>query len=259
VTRILVIYGTTDGQTARIAHALGDTLRAQDADVDVFDARWTCPSADKYDAVIVAASVHAGGYQRAVRRWVRAHAHALDGKPSAFVSVCLAVLQPEPAVQRELTAIIDRFCASTGWHPTMTKHVAGALLYTRYNWIKRWAMVRIVRKAGGDTDTKRDYEYTDWEDLRMFAEQFARSVRDRVPPAVRDRVRASIAAAVALLVIAPNAWSQTVVARRVARGHDAGGLCWGGINFYRHGRDGGCGTRLGDDAALHAGGPRDLA
>jgi menaquinone-dependent protoporphyrinogen oxidase len=212
VPRILVLYGTTDGQTARIARALGDTLRSQDGDVDVFDARSTCPSPDGYDAVIVAASVHAGGYQRAVRQWVRAHAHALNGKPSAFVSVCLAVLQREPAVQQELTAIVDRFFAATGWHPTMTKNVAGALLYTRYNWMKRWAMLRIVRKAGGDTDTSRDYEYTDWEDLRMFAEQFGRLVCERGHESVHDRVRAAIAAAVALLVIVPNVWGQTIVA-----------------------------------------------
>jgi menaquinone-dependent protoporphyrinogen oxidase len=40
-------------------------------------------------------------------------------------------------------------------------------------------MVRIVRKAGGDTDTSRDYEYTDWTDLRAFAEKFARSLPAR--------------------------------------------------------------------------------
>jgi menaquinone-dependent protoporphyrinogen oxidase len=33
-------------------------------------------------------------------------------------------------------------------------------------------MKRIVAKAGGETDTARDYEDTDWQDLRTFAEQF---------------------------------------------------------------------------------------
>jgi menaquinone-dependent protoporphyrinogen oxidase len=86
------------------------------------------------------------------------------------------VLQHEPKVERELAVIVDRFGRSTGWHPPITKHVAGALRYSRYNWLKRWAMVRIVRKAGGDIDTSRDYEYTDWADLRAFAEEFARSL-----------------------------------------------------------------------------------
>jgi menaquinone-dependent protoporphyrinogen oxidase len=176
--RILVLYGTTDGQTAKIARYLGDTLREQGAEVDIIDARTASPHPDKYTAIVVAASVHAGGYQRAVRRWARAHAPELNEKPTAFVSVCLAVLQREPKVQQELAAIIDRFLASTRWRPMMTKIVAGALPYTRYNWIKKWVMVRIVRKAGGDTDTRRDYEYTDWIDLRAFAEQFGRFARE---------------------------------------------------------------------------------
>jgi menaquinone-dependent protoporphyrinogen oxidase len=53
------------------------------------------------------------------------------------------------------------------------KVVAGALPYTRYNRLTRWAMKRIVTKAHGDTDTSRDYEYTDWNDVRQFARDFA--------------------------------------------------------------------------------------
>src|SRR6185295_9593710 len=169
MSRILVIYGTTEGQTGKVARFVGDTLRAAGISTDVIDARTTCPSPDGYDAVIVAASVHAGGYQRAVRRWVQAEAERLNAKPTAFVSVCLGVLQHEPKVDAELAAIIDRFRTMTGWRPGITKAVAGALPYSRYNWLKRWVMVRIVRKAGGDTDTSRDYEYTDWADVRSFA------------------------------------------------------------------------------------------
>ena len=179
MSRILVIYGTTEGQTAKVARFLGDALRTAGVFTDVVDARDASPSPEGYDGVIVAASVHARGYQRAVRRWVRAWAAQLNEKPTAFISVCLAVLQREPKVQQELATIIDRFFASTGWNPSLTKSVAGALPYSRYNWLKRWAMVRIVRKAGGDTDTTRDYEYTDWADLRAFAEEFVLLIHGR--------------------------------------------------------------------------------
>jgi menaquinone-dependent protoporphyrinogen oxidase len=180
---ILVLYGTTEGQTAKIGRFLGDALRAEGVLADVRDARTAAPAPDGYDAVIVAGSVHAGGYQRSVRRWVREHAHVLNEKPTAFVSVCLGVLQREPKVQQELAAILSRFFALTGWRATVTRTVAGALPYSRYNWVKRWAMVRIVRKAGGDTDTSRDYEYTDWADLRGFAKDFLRVVRGRTATA----------------------------------------------------------------------------
>ena len=58
--------------------------------------------------------------------------------------------------------------------PAITKRVAGALPYTKYNLFMRWIMKRIVKKQGGDTDTSRDYDYTDWDDLRQFAAEFGR-------------------------------------------------------------------------------------
>lgn len=172
--RILILYGTTDGHTGKIAQRLGGMLQILGAHVDVVDAGGGVPVPGPHDyaGVIVAASVQAGGYQRGVGRWVSANAEALRSKPSAFLSVCLGVLQNDPGVQREVAAIVDRFLSRLSWKPSLTKTVAGALLYTRYNWLKRWVMVRITRKAGGATDTSRDYEYTDWEDLRAFAAAF---------------------------------------------------------------------------------------
>jgi menaquinone-dependent protoporphyrinogen oxidase len=176
MSRILVLYGTTHGHTAKVARSLAETLRSQGAAVDVHYARSVDRRPDEYDGVIVAASVRGGKYQKAVWGWVRSHRAVLNAKPTAFVSVCLGVLQRDPKVDHMLKTILQRFLDEAGWQPTVTKIVAGALLYTRYNWFIRWFMKRIVAKAGGDTDTTRDYEYTDWTDLRAFAEQFGRMV-----------------------------------------------------------------------------------
>ena len=182
--RILVFYGTTDGHTAKVANAIAAALRAHDADVDLANAAGTWdPDPRDYAAVIVAASVHAGTYQRPVRRWARAHAAALDSRPTAFVSVCLAALKRTDQVNRDLAAIFGRFTAETTWRPKETKVVAGSLKYTKYGWFKRRFMRRIVAAAGGDTDTTRDYEYTDWTDLEEFAIRFLETHRD---PAVAD-------------------------------------------------------------------------
>jgi menaquinone-dependent protoporphyrinogen oxidase len=172
MTRLLILYGTTDGHTAKIARFLASELRSYGATVDVLDARTSNPQPADYAGVLVAASLHAGGYQRAVVRWVRAHADALRGKPSAFLSVCLAVLQKDLGVHRELGGIINRFEAQTGWKPTRVKIVAGALPYTRYGWLKRVVMRRKMKQVGGETDVSRNHEYTDWTDLLGFAGTF---------------------------------------------------------------------------------------
>ncbi len=179
MSKVLVVFGTTEGQTARIARSIGDTLKATGLGVDVVLAGPAAPSPDDYDAVVVAASVHGGSYQKAVRQWARGHASALNDREAAFVSVSLGILEKKPKVQGKLAAIANRFLTAAGWRPATVKMVAGALPYTRYNPLKRWLMKRIVAKAGGDTDTSRDYEYTDWADVRAFAVEFAQRVRAR--------------------------------------------------------------------------------
>ena len=130
MSRVLVLYGTTEGHTAKIASTIAATLRAKGIEVDVVEAGMDDPRADDYAGVVVAASVHASRYQRSVQQWVQNNGEALAGKPSAFIAVCLGVLQWQPEVQREVNAIVDRFLMTTGWRPMWTKSVAGALAYT---------------------------------------------------------------------------------------------------------------------------------
>lgn len=176
MSRVLILYGTTDGHTRKIADVLAATFRDEGCRINVVDADQATPlQLDDYDGVIVAASIHIGGYQRSVRRWVHEHAAWLSRMPTAFLSVCLGILELRPEAQREVERIMQTFLNQTGWQPTTTMPVAGAVPYTRYNWLKKQIMRRIVRKAGGDIDTSRDFEYTDWDGLRAFARSFARA------------------------------------------------------------------------------------
>ena len=175
MSRVLILYGTTDGHTRWIADAIARALQLGGLQADVIEAGTRDPLMSQYAAVIVAASVHAGKYQPAVLQWATRHAAELNAMPSAFISVSLGILQKtDPKVMAEIESIAQRFAATTGWRPTTIKHVAGALLYTRYNFVKRWIMKRIVARAGGDTDTSKDYDYTDWNEVRAFADEFGR-------------------------------------------------------------------------------------
>jgi menaquinone-dependent protoporphyrinogen oxidase len=177
VPRVLVLYGTVNGHTRKIAFALADTLRAAAFDVDVVNVRKPFdPNPSDYMGVVVAAPIRGQRYPRAVRRWVKAHADALRDRPTAFVSSCLAVLERNAKTDAAIAAIMQRLFGATDWRPTMMKSVAGALPYTQYNWVTRWMMRRIVARAHGDVDTSRDYEYTDWDDLRQFGRDFARTL-----------------------------------------------------------------------------------
>ena len=176
MSSVLIFYGTTDGHTHKVARYVAQVLGREGIGVELVHAGTQAPSRPvaAYDGVIVAASVHISNYQQAVHRWVRENAAALRSRPTAFLSVCLAILEQDSEAQRDLNAIRDRFFDETGWRPTVFKAVAGAMPFTRYNWLKRVVMQRIGKKALGTApDTSRDYEYTDWEDLTRFARQFA--------------------------------------------------------------------------------------
>jgi menaquinone-dependent protoporphyrinogen oxidase len=170
---MLVVYGTTDGQTAKIARAIERRLLFHGHEVVVANAATSEPYPMGYHGVIVAASVRIGRYQSDVVRWVMDQAPVLNTATTAFVSVSLGVLQHDANVDRDLQGITDAFLKKTGWHPSETIRVAGALKYTHYNPLVRWLMKRIARKAGGATDTSRDYEYTDWTALDQFVDRFS--------------------------------------------------------------------------------------
>ena len=185
MTRILIPYGTTDGQTARIAEYLADLIRGQGHEAFPVDVkRSDTPDPDDYDAVIVGASVRMGRHQSWVRDFVRKHRAALERLPSAFFSVSLAIRDDTEEARREARGYVEKLTQQTGWRPGKVALFAGALLYTRYGFFTRWIMQRIARGKGSrDTDTTRDYVYTDWASVRLFADEFLAVSLARTPAA----------------------------------------------------------------------------
>ena len=133
------------------------------------------PDLGRVDAVVVAAPIHAGGYPRSIVRFARAHAHELTRVPTAFCSIGLAVASRTTDGRAETLPLVARFVRKTGWQPHRTELVAGALVYSKYSFVVRFVMRRIARAAGGDVDTSRDYEYTDWKALDRFAAEMSRA------------------------------------------------------------------------------------
>lgn len=171
MARIYVPYGTTEGQTAKIAEYIADVIRDRGheaQEVDIKEAPKVVPEA--YDAVIVGASIHMGKHDRRVTDYVRTNLSTLQRLPSAIFSVSLAAHGDEDEAER----YVKEFEQETGWHPEKVALFGGALLYTRYGFLKRRLMRKIARDKPGDlgTDTSRDYVYTEWDGVRRFAEDF---------------------------------------------------------------------------------------
>ena len=91
MARILVLYASTHGHTAKIAARIASVLEDDGATVDLHQlgANETHPAPPDYDAVILGASIHAGHHQHALVKWAERHHTALGLTPSALFSVCL--------------------------------------------------------------------------------------------------------------------------------------------------------------------------
>jgi len=166
-----VPYGTTEGQTAKVAEYIADVIQHHGHEAEAVDMKRAKNDVlDGCDGVIVGASIHMGKHARFAADFVRKHRTRLEQLPSAFFSVSLAAYgEPE-----EAEGYVEEFEKETGWRPALIALFGGALLYTQYGFVKRHMMKRIARDKPGELglDTARDYVYTEWDGVRQFAEDF---------------------------------------------------------------------------------------
>lgn len=184
--RVGVFFATREGHTQRIADRISADLGILGFDVDLLPVGHPLPfSLSNYAAAVLAASVHGGSHEREMVRFVKDHRTELEGMKTAFLSVTLSEAGVErqdatPTQHAQFVQDVDRmlgkFFNETKWLPTMSKPVAGALLYTHYNFLLRLIMRQIAKKAGAATDTSRDYVYTDWVGLDKFVDDLAEEI-----------------------------------------------------------------------------------
>lgn len=178
MSRILIVYESKYGQTEKIANFILDRLQSKGHSVDIVNlAKNKFAEPDSYDGVIVGSGIYGSHYPKNILKWAKRNSSGLNKKTSAFFSVCLAVVEKQnEKVQKNLSRIEDKFFQKTLWYSKMHTIFAGALAYSRYGWVVKQMMRLISRAGGGETDTSRDYEYTNWSDVTRFADEFANAL-----------------------------------------------------------------------------------
>ncbi len=184
----LVCYGSSEGQTAKVADRIVETLAKRGHDATAVDAgeRPSDLEIDDVDAILVGASIHAGRHQSSVREFVTSNRDALAAKPTAFFQVSLSSADEQHEGQAQAAGYVDEFVEDTGWHPDRIGLFGGALRYSEYGFLKRLVMKQIARRTMPDVDTSSDVEFTDWDEVEAFAADVAAFVEGRLgvtPPA----------------------------------------------------------------------------
>ena len=174
-----VFYATTYGQTGRIAQRLATMLHEKGFVSRAIDV--TGPDGDYVDwtrarAVVVCASVHAHKHQRAAAAFCREYAQRLNARPSVFLSVSLSAASEVANERRQVARIARDFVDACGWTAAEVVSLAGSLAFTKYRWFTRVVMKRIARQHGQPTDTTRDYEFTNWDEVARVADNIVRRI-----------------------------------------------------------------------------------
>lgn len=177
MSRALIAYSSTHGHTERVAGRIAGVLADEGLEVQEAEIA-TDPDPLDHDLIVVAGSVHGGLHQKELVQWAQRHHTTLETRPSAFVSVSLTAAEDTEEAHETTERYVDEFADDTGWGPPRVLLVAGALQYQEYDFMTRLVLRLTASAHHLPTDTHRDHDFTDWDDVERFARSL---VPERAP------------------------------------------------------------------------------
>lgn len=172
---VLILYATREGQTEKIAHVLAEILKDNKLNVELLNAKnnalLSTLNLNKFDYLVFGASMHAGGLESEMVSYINSRSSELREKSKSFFLVLLSAATAEPNLKKKwLADARAKMDKQLTVNFKNTEMIAGALAYSKYSWPMKWVMKKIAKQAGQDTDISKDYEYTDWQQVKRFAQ-----------------------------------------------------------------------------------------
>lgn len=169
--KTLILYLSRDGQTKKIAERLQGQIRHECEVISLCDQ--AVDFAEKIantEQIVIGASIRYGHFDPLLEQFIAQHHAVLNAKKSAFFSVNLTARKANRNTP-ETNVYTRKLLARIAWKPQIVEVIAGALFYPRYRFFDRFIIRFIMKITGGETDTSKEVEYTDWEQVGRFAER----------------------------------------------------------------------------------------
>jgi menaquinone-dependent protoporphyrinogen oxidase len=158
--KTLIVYRTTHGCTAKIAHEIGTLMGG---DIDYFDLKTEMPeNIQSYKRIIVGGSVHAGQIQSKVKQFCQKNHSILLEKELGLFICCM--YEGEVA-QKQLE---DAFPEDLRYHAKSLLIAGGMLNFDKLNFLERFA----VKKAAHINES---VDKIDKVSIERFARKMDRS------------------------------------------------------------------------------------
>lgn len=162
---VLIVYGTIEGQTGKIARFVEAEVRKAGHTARMLDAeKITAPvSFDDIDRVIIAGSVHERRHPKALEVFLTADNAALKSKPSLFLSVSLSAAFAEGL--EEAGEYLLEMEMRTGFTPDDKLLVPGAIKSKSYDYFASQVVRHVVMRGRKFDPNAEEIEFTDWDAL----------------------------------------------------------------------------------------------
>ena len=171
MSKILVVYSTTDGHTRRICDRLQQVMALQGNAVTVEPlAQADALDLTGFDKIVIGASIRYGKHQPMVKQFIERHQTLLESKANAFFTVNIVARKPEKN-RPDTNPYLIKFLRTLSWQPKLLGVFAGKLDYPRYRFVDRFMIRLIMLMTNGPTDPKAVIEFTDWQQVDSFGRQ----------------------------------------------------------------------------------------
>ena len=167
--RSIIIYSTTDGHTKKICDFINSNSSKNNFEVLSIN-KISNLDIEKYELIVLGASIRYGKHSPLVFKFVKNYKKILDKKKNAFFSVNVVARKPEKS-SPETNPYIQKFLKKTNWVPKKIGVFAGKVDYPNYNFINKLVIRFIMYITKGPTDISRSYEFTNWNNIKKFAQE----------------------------------------------------------------------------------------
>ena len=162
---LLIIYGSVEGQTAKIARFIEKLAIEKGEDVHVFDTHSQNSAADflEVDSVILAASVHERRHPERFEVFVASEQAALERRRTLMISVSMNAAFPEG--RAEAQDHLDEMKMRTELDPDAEMLVAGAIKSRHYDYYATQVLKHVILRGRNYDPALQEQEFTDWDAL----------------------------------------------------------------------------------------------
>lgn len=170
MSKILIIYSTTDGQTKTICNRIKKVSRKNEYIKVISLNKVSDENLNLYKEIIVGASIRYGRHNSKVYSFIKSNKDILKSKKFAFFSVNVVARKPEKN-STKTNPYMQNFLKKTALIPDTLEVFAGKVDYPNYNFFNKLVIRFIMYLTKGPTDTSKSYEFTDWKKVEEFSQK----------------------------------------------------------------------------------------